>query len=117
MYNLADLGGTHPDAFQAEMVAWQRNHGRDPSEYPRTLQRIEALERGALGPADSLTQYDAAVTADVRSAAQVPDRPDAFAHRGLLTSRLYQEMYYETVPAILRPEDRNPMAFSIESRS
>ena len=117
MYNLADLERSDPAAFEAEMAAWQRNHGRDPSEYPRTLERIEALERGALGPADSLTQYDEAVSAEVRAAAFVPDRPDPFGDRGLLTSRLYQEIAYETVPATLRPEDRNSMAFSIESRS
>jgi asparagine synthase (glutamine-hydrolysing) len=117
MYNLADLERTDPDAFAAELDAWRGNHGRDPSEYPRTLARVEALERGAAGPADSLTQYDAAVSADVRAAAFVPDRPDPFTGRGLLTSRLYQELTYETVPATLRPEDRNSMAFSIESRS
>lgn len=117
MYNLADLQRTDAAAFEAEMQAWQRNHGRDPSEYPRTLERVEALERGAVGPADSLTQYDAAVSGEVRAAAFVPERNDPFAERGLLTSRLYQELTYETVPATLRPEDRNSMAFSIESRS
>jgi len=117
MYNLADLERHDRDAFEAEMAAWRENHGRDPSEYPRTLERIEAVARGALGPADSLTQYDAAVGDDVRAAAAVPDRPDPFAGRDLLTSRLYQELTYETVPATLRPEDRNSMAFSIESRS
>jgi len=117
MYNLADLERRDRDAFEAEMGAWLENHGRDPAEYPRTLERIGALERGALGPADSLTQYDAAVGDDVRAAAAVPERPDPFAGRDLLTSRLYQELTYETVPATLRPEDRNSMAFSIESRS
>ncbi|HXD56320.1 MAG TPA: asparagine synthase (glutamine-hydrolyzing), partial [Thermoleophilaceae bacterium] len=99
MYNLADLERRDRDAFEAEMAAWLENHGRDPAEYPRTLERIGALERGALGPADSLTQYDAAVGDDVRAAAAVPDRPDPFAGRDLLTSRLFQELTYETVPA------------------
>jgi asparagine synthase (glutamine-hydrolysing) len=117
MYNLADLERTDRDAFEREMAAWLSNHGRDPSEYPRTLERIEALASGAVGPADSLTQYDASVGGDLRAAAALPERPDPFAGRDLLTSRLYQELAYETVPATLRPEDRNSMAFSIESRS
>lgn len=116
MYRLADLERSDPGAFAAEMEAWRANHGRSEQEYPRTLARIEALERGEQGPADSLTLYDAAVTADVRAAASVPERPDPF-DRDILTSRLYQELRYETVPATLRPEDRNSMAFSIESRS
>ena len=117
MYNLADLERTDPAAFEAELEAWRRNHGRDPVEYERTVARVDALARGEAGPAESLTHYDAAVSDDVRAADMVPDRPDPYASRDLLTSRLYQELTYETVPAILRPEDRNSMAFSIESRS
>ena len=33
-----------------------------------------------------------------------------------LSRRLYLELFYETVPASLRAEDRNFMAFSIENR-
>lgn len=117
MYNLIDLERTDPAAFEAERAAWSANHGRDPVEYATTLARVQALESGAAGPADSLTQYDVVVGADVRAAAAVPDRPDPFAGRDILTSRLYQELRYETVPATLRPEDRNSMAHSIESRS
>jgi len=47
----------------------------------------------------------------------LPPRPNPFAGRGYLDAELYDELIYETVPATLRPEDRNSMAFSIETRS
>ena len=46
-----------------------------------------------------------------------PDRPNPYGGRDRLRGRLHQELMYETVPAVLRPEDRNSMAFGIESRS
>jgi len=36
--------------------------------------------------------------------------------QGNLTRRLYQELFFETIPPSLRAEDRNMMAFSLENR-
>ena len=118
MYRQLDLlRSGDRDGFEHEQASWLAAHGRDPQEYARTVARIEALEQGRLGPADPLTQYASAVAPEVRAAADVQERPARYADRDVLSERLYQELRYETVPATLRPEDRNSMAFSIESRS
>ena len=117
MYNLSDLEDSDPEAFGREQKSWLANHHRDPAEYAQMLSRVNALADGTLGPAESLTLYDSAAGERVRECARVPPRPDPFASRDLLSSRLFNELSYETVPATLRPEDRNSMAHSIESRS
>ena len=55
--------------------------------------------------------------ADAARGGTRPDRPNPYGARDRLRGRLHQELMYETVPAVLRPEDRNSMAFGIESRS
>ncbi len=118
LYNFADLEQNDPSRFGYEYERWLANHERDPQEYARLKTRLAALDRGELKEADQFTYYPNIVTADFRSRFQDGHhRPDLFASRGYLSSRLYKEIAYETVPATLRPEDRNSMAFSIETRS
>lgn len=103
--------------FDEEFASWKAVHDRDPVEFERAVGRVTAIERGKATEWTSLTGYDAAVTSAVRSEAFVPKRPNPFEDSGVLSRRLHQELFYETVPATLKPEDRNSMAFSIESRS
>jgi asparagine synthase (glutamine-hydrolysing) len=116
-YNFADLEHDEPDRFKYEFGAWLTNHERDPKEYERLKEKLSALESGRIHPSDPLTQYSRVATAQLAEYSAPPDRPNPFGDKGYLTSRLHQELVYETVPATLRPEDRNSMAFSIETRS
>ncbi len=117
-YNFADLERDDPAQFQFEFDAWLVNHERDPQEYARLHARLQAFQRGEISAADPLTQYATVVTDDLQERyALPPRRPNPFESRGYLTGRLFQEITYETVPATLRPEDRNSMAFSVETRS
>ena len=117
MYNLMDLERAGGGGFDEEFASWKAVHDRDPAEFDRAVARVTAIERGKATEWTSLTGYDAAVTSAVRSEAFVPKRPNPFGDSGVLSRRLHQELFYETVPATLKPEDRNSMAFSIESRS
>jgi asparagine synthase (glutamine-hydrolysing) len=42
--------------------------------------------------------------------------PDVAPYDSVLSNRLFNELTYETLPAVLKAEDRTTMAFSIESR-
>jgi asparagine synthase (glutamine-hydrolysing) len=112
LYNFADLEAGDPAGLAHEYASWLTNHNRDPLEYER-------FKRDVLGRSDEerWTLYDDVATPELRAGAAPLDRVDLFAARGHLSSRLYKELAYETVPATLRPEDRNSMAFSIEARS
>ncbi len=117
-YHFADLERDDPQSFHAEFECWRANHERDPQEYARLKARLAAIERGEVREADAWADYAAALAPDFCARyGMAPERPDPFAGRGYLTSRLFKELTYETVPATLRPEDRNSMAFSIETRS
>ncbi len=117
LYNLADLEDSDPAAFEAEYAAWRANHGRDPGEYESRRDALRAGLRPGEVSADAARDHAAVASAELRAAAHAPDRPNPYGGRDRLRSRLHQELMYETVPAVLRPEDRNSMAFAIESRS
>lgn len=117
LYNLADLEQSDPECFEAEYAAWRANHGRDPGEFESRRLQLRAGLRPGEASADAVRDNAAVATPDLRAAQRAPDRPNPYDERDRLRARLHQELMYETVPAVLRPEDRNSMAFSIESRS
>ncbi|NDV27183.1 asparagine synthase (glutamine-hydrolyzing) [Desulfovibrio sp. JC010] len=112
-YNFHDIraaGGS--DKY--EMDAWLANHGRDPQECVRERNYIESLMTDRRAALNKFSQYvghlSGRLTEGIRKEI---DRPDM---DGELAKRLYLEMFNETIPASLRSEDRNMMAFSIENR-
>lgn len=118
LYHFADLEKSDPTAFRAEYEKWMENHKRDPKEYARFKSQLGALERGELLAADQYANYAHVVAEPFRERHATPlNRPDPFAERGYLASCLYRDIAYEAIPPALRPEDRNSMAFSIETRS
>lgn len=117
LYNLADLEDSDSQGFDAEYRAWRRNHGRDPGEFESRRDALRAGLRPGDVSADAARDHAAVASPRLREAAVAPERPNPYSGRDRLRSRLHQELMYETVPAVLRPEDRNSMAFSIESRS
>lgn len=138
LYNFLDLEQSDPERFKQEFACWQRNHGRDPQEYARLKSRLAAVNEAGLEESGAISQYFSTVTAsgqkvavpyspgdytttvtdEFRSAFAAPlERRNPFGESQQLASRLYRDFMYETLPPALRPEDRNSMAFSIESRS
>ncbi len=59
--------------------------------------------------------YENCLEPDFRAAYGHPKR-DSSPYPSILTNRLFNELSFETVPAMLKAEDRVTMAFSIESR-
>jgi asparagine synthase (glutamine-hydrolysing) len=114
---LADLEAADPVRFDAEYGAWRRNHGRSPGEYESRRDALRAGLRPGEASSDAARNNAAVAAPHLRAAAHAPDRPNPYGARDRLRGRLHQELMYETVPAVLRPEDRNSMAFGIESRS
>jgi asparagine synthase (glutamine-hydrolysing) len=117
LYNLADLEDANPARFESEYAAWRRNHGRSPGEYERRREALRAGLRPGEASQDAARDHAAVASPELRAAAPPSDRPNPYGSRDRLRGRLHQELMYETVPAVLRPEDRNSMAFAIESRS
>ena len=117
LYNLADLEDADPPGFEREYAAWRRNHGRSPGEYESRREALRAGLRPGEVSQDADRDHAAVASPQLQAAALTPDRPNPYGGRDRLRSRLHQELMYETVPAVLRPEDRNSMAFAIESRS
>ncbi|KWT87095.1 asparagine synthase (glutamine-hydrolyzing) [Candidatus Magnetominusculus xianensis] len=99
-----------------EITAWRDNHRRAKDEVNRTIKYITSMKKNReLEPA-KFTDYSYLLKKDiVEQYKTVLSQPGQFPDE--LSRRLYLELLYETVPATLRPEDRNTMSQSIESRS
>src|SRR5262249_30599092 len=112
-YRFQDIRSSGADDA-AEQAAWLSNHGRDPLEYTREREYVDALKNNGGLHVARFSKYLASVQEDVRRAAGQPSHASVFGTA--LDRRLSLELLYETVPASLRAEDRNCMAFSIENR-
>ena len=117
-YRFADLreaGGEGAD--EAEVQAWLKNHQRGMEEYHDRRPTMDAWKADPSVFIRNLTDYTALLDLDpshVATPAQLLNPVPA--HWPNLDRRMHGEMLYETVPASLRAEDRNCMAFSIENR-
>lgn len=98
----------------AERQAWLKNHGRDPAEYDRERAYIDKLSQNNQVEIDKYSQYLVALSPAILPHARNP--VIASPCEGNLSRRLYLELFYETVPPVLKAEDRNTMAHSIEAR-
>ncbi|OEU71456.1 MAG: asparagine synthase (glutamine-hydrolyzing) [Desulfovibrio sp. S3730MH75] len=98
----------------SEHNAWLRNHKRNPEEYHLERKYVEELAADKSLELKKFSQYVGALSPRLRenSAKVMPESP----FTGSLSRRLYLEMFSEAIPASLRAEDRNMMAFSIENR-
>jgi asparagine synthase (glutamine-hydrolysing) len=103
-------------ALTREINCWKENHARNPQELGRSRDYIERMLHKKASESSRFPDYSACFQPElVRRYAREISLPNAMP--SLLGRRLYSEMLYETVPAVLRPEDRNTMSQSIESRS
>lgn len=112
-YNFEDIRAAGASDKQ-EMDAWLANHGRNPQEYARERAYIETLMKDRRVALNKFSRYvdhlSGRITEGISKKIESPDM------NGELAKRLYLEMFRETIPASLRSEDRNMMAFSIENR-
>jgi asparagine synthase (glutamine-hydrolysing) len=97
-----------------EIRKWQDNHGRDPVEVVRSRQYVERNAADRRVEASRYTQYLDALRPDLRAVAPAP--PPDCPYPGELNRRLYLELLRETVPPVLRAEDRNLMIHAVENR-
>jgi len=115
-YNFYDLKGDS-NRLSHEIKSWKNNHNRSMSEIDTSSKYIDKLLGGKIKEIDRFEDYSYVFNESfVRENKQSIEYPEINAD-SLLTKRLYKELFYETVPASLRAEDRNTMAHSIESRS
>ncbi|MEW6263509.1 MAG: asparagine synthase (glutamine-hydrolyzing) [Thermodesulfobacteriota bacterium] len=117
LHHFADLRAAGANGYlDAEVEAWLNNHGR---ERARQLEAFFALlDRGGDYLDDylkSFSPYEAALDPEfARHYACPPCREDIYPNR--LANRLYHELRFETLPAVLKADDRVTMAHSLESR-
>ena len=117
LHNLADLrkAGMIKE-FESERRAWLNNHGRQRER--RLKDYLDLLDRGGDYMKDyvrSFACYEAALGPALSGETGGPDRPLG-PYGSILSNRLHRELFYETVPASLKAEDRVTMAHSVESR-
>jgi asparagine synthase (glutamine-hydrolysing) len=116
LYHFFELAESGDPALEHEIACWQENHGRDSAELVRTRAYISRLTRGEAAESARFTDYaylfNREAVGKYRRNSRLENPFDT-----PLSRRLYSELMYETVPASLRPEDRNTMSQSIESRS
>jgi len=114
-YNFHDLQNN--DNLQQEIKYWHENHNRDLGEIEKHKNMIHRVMNKQQKEIDKFVDYSYVFTNDFNSQHNLNVDIDSILCDSLLTKRMYKELFYETVPASLRAEDRNTMAYSIESRS
>jgi asparagine synthase (glutamine-hydrolysing) len=116
-YNFYDLRQQGDlQALEYEIKAWKDNHHRDTAEIPRYQKYINDLVEKKVSEMSRFPDYSDCFMPDLVQKYRRPvNCPNPFM--GFLSRRLYSETMFETIPASLRPEDRNTMSKSIESRS
>jgi len=113
-YELDKSGNTKE--LEHEISCWKQNHGRAPSEIEKYRSYINDLEGGRTAEVDRFSDYSYCFKEEIIKKYHRKISLEN-GYTNLLNRRLYSELFYETVPASLRPEDRNTMSQSIESRS
>ena len=116
LHHFLDLKALGRDSYLAdEIAAWLANHGDFRLAQWEDYQ--ETAGRGVSYMTDYLkffAGYQAALGPEL--AGIESEKPDFSGSPSVLTKRLASELLYETVPAVLKAEDRTTMAHSIESR-
>jgi len=102
---------------QKEIKAWHENHNRDINEIGKFKTLINNLNTKKIKEINKFPDYSYIFNDEIRKKFNLNIELFTPDSTSLLTQRLYKELFFETVPASLRAEDRNTMANSIESRS
>lgn len=104
------------DGLDYEQKMWLKNHDRKIAEICQTREYVKKLANGEVSETSKFIDYSDCFLGDFVS--KYKKGTELFSSfEKTLTKRLHKELLYEGVPAIIKPEDRNTMASSIESRS
>jgi asparagine synthase (glutamine-hydrolysing) len=114
-YNFHDLRGSRNDETN-EIDAWKQNHGRSMTEYEEFEHKIQKAIGNRYFEVEKFSHYMNCLSPGIRDRSTISTTAYKVECSSELTRRLYLELLYETIPACLRAEDRNCMAFSIENR-
>lgn len=100
----------------AEIENWKINHGRDDAEITIQSDYIDSIDSGRDVEFKKYTNYEYAIHDGIKLGKDRRGLKESYLFSSQLNRRLYLELISETVPATLRAEDRNMMAFSMENR-
>jgi len=114
-YNFVDLKDTN--ILQKEIDLWHQNHKRSLSEIEISSSRIQKIVSNKIREIDTFPNYSAVFKSTFKNEYNLNIEILTPKMNSLLSQKMYQELFFETVPVSLRAEDRNTMAHSIESRS
>lgn len=104
------------DGLDYEQKMWLKNHDRKIAEICQTREYVKKLANGEVSETSKFIDYSDCFLGDFVS--KYKKGTELFSlFEKTLTKRLHKELLFEGVPAIIKPEDRNTMASSIESRS
>jgi asparagine synthase (glutamine-hydrolysing) len=117
-YNFFDLeqSGEY-DLLEKEIKHWQENHHRDMNEIDRYKRYIDQLLKGETNEMERFPNYSDCFIDEIANKFKRIVRFEVPKWKSLLSKRMYSDLMFEGVPPVLRVEDRNTMANSIESRS
>lgn len=116
-YNLFDLENNgENDLLEREINEWKINHGRDFEELDKFKNYIKQLNDSKASQMSRFKDYSDVFLPELRSKYSKDIKLEQI-EGSMLSKRLYSDLMYETIPPSLRAEDRNTMAYSIESRS
>lgn len=120
LLRMLDLKLEGKDAeFRSEYDSWLKRLNRKPEEWEDFFNKYKVSgENNNLGGffRDSTADYSKCLNSAMRDKHLSPPASYRSKMPSLVSRRANFEFNKETVPAVLRPDDRNTMAFSIESR-
>jgi len=114
-YHFKDLR-TGADGDEKELMAWKENHGRPINEYDDFRVKISKAMYNRYLEVEKFSNYLECMAPELQGLETLDKKVFQVEASSELTRRMYLEMTYETIPASLRPEDRNFMAHSMENR-
>ncbi len=113
MYNMFDLENYGlNEKFILERDSWIRNHGKKIDQYNKFLE--DPYDRSYFHPAGK--EYINIFKSEYFLNYQMPFIETPFSGN-MLMNRMYNDLMHEGFQALLRADDRNSMAFSLEARS
>jgi asparagine synthase (glutamine-hydrolysing) len=114
-YHFNDLRESEAGDRQ-ELEAWQKNHQRPISEYREFRDKIRKAIDCRHFEVEKFSCYLDCLSPELRDNETLNSIVYEMEAPSELSRRMYLEMMYETIPASLRAEDRNFMAYSMENR-
>ena len=113
-YDLFESGDIDGMSYEVEM--WKKNHGRDAGEIDRMAKYISSMKADRALEISIFSDYSHLFNEEIATEHK-RDFNFSSPFPGELPRRLHIELMKDGVPTVLRPEDRNTMSQSIESRS